>query len=90
MVKKCVIVSAAAVIFAMSASAQHGQTGAELAPLHPVNTYSIVCYDSVTGEFGAAVQSHWFKVADVIWAEPGELERSHYKGQVFEKSYEEK
>ncbi|MBU0982350.1 MAG: DUF1028 domain-containing protein [candidate division Zixibacteria bacterium] len=46
-----------------------GATG--LLPLHPVNTYSIVCYDSVTGEFGAAVQSHWFKVADVIWAEPG-------------------
>jgi uncharacterized Ntn-hydrolase superfamily protein len=37
----------------------------------PVHTYSIVCYDSVTGEFGAAVQSHYFKVADVIWLEPG-------------------
>lgn len=40
-------------------------------PLHPVNTYSIVAYDSTTGEFGAAVQSHWFKVGDVIWAAPG-------------------
>ncbi len=40
-------------------------------PLHPVNTYSIVAYDSATGQFGAAVQSHWFKVADVIWVEPG-------------------
>lgn len=40
-------------------------------PLHPVNTYSIVCYDTLTGEFGAAVQSHWFKVANVIWAAPG-------------------
>lgn len=40
-------------------------------PLHPVNTYSIVAYDTVTGQFGAAVQSHWFKVADVIWLEPG-------------------
>ncbi len=39
--------------------------------LHPVHTYSIVAYDSATGQFGAAVQSHWFKVADVIWAEPG-------------------
>ena len=39
--------------------------------LHPVHTYSIVAYDSTTGQFGAAVQSHWFKVADVIWAEPG-------------------
>ncbi len=37
----------------------------------PVATYSIVCYDSATGQFGAAVQSHWFKVDDVIWAEPG-------------------
>jgi uncharacterized Ntn-hydrolase superfamily protein len=40
-------------------------------PIHPVNTYSIVCHDPETGQFGAAVQSHWFKVADVIWAEPG-------------------
>lgn len=38
---------------------------------HPVHTYSIVAYDSATGQLGAAVQSHWFKVADVIWAEPG-------------------
>ncbi|MFH1892209.1 MAG: DUF1028 domain-containing protein [Candidatus Zixiibacteriota bacterium] len=36
----------------------------------PVHTYSIVAYDSTTGQFGAAVQSHYFKVADVIWAEP--------------------
>ncbi|MFQ5454282.1 MAG: DUF1028 domain-containing protein, partial [Candidatus Zixiibacteriota bacterium] len=42
----------------------------EISPIHPVNTYSIVAYDSVTGQFGAAVQSHWFKVADVIWLEP--------------------
>lgn len=40
-------------------------------PIRPVNTYSIVAYDSTTGQFGAAVQSHWFKVADVIWLEPG-------------------
>ncbi len=43
----------------------------ETVPLHPVNTYSIVAYDSATGQFGAAVQSHWFKVGDVIWVEPG-------------------
>lgn len=43
----------------------------DLIPIHPVNTYSIVCYDSTTGQFGAAVQSHWFKVANVIWAEAG-------------------
>ncbi|MCX6829419.1 MAG: DUF1028 domain-containing protein [candidate division Zixibacteria bacterium] len=40
-------------------------------PIQPVNTYSIVAYDSATGQFGAAVQSHYFKVADVIWLEPG-------------------
>lgn len=40
-------------------------------PFMPVNTFSIVAYDSATGQFGAAVQSHWFKVADVIWLEPG-------------------
>lgn len=40
-------------------------------PVQPVSTYSIVCYDPESGQFGAAVQSHWFKVADVIWAEPG-------------------
>jgi uncharacterized Ntn-hydrolase superfamily protein len=43
----------------------------EAHPLRPAHTYSIVCYDSATGQFGAAVQSHWFKVANVIWAEPG-------------------
>jgi phenylacetate-CoA ligase len=26
----------------------------------------------------------------IIWAQPGSLERSHYKGQTFEKTYEEK
>ncbi len=26
----------------------------------------------------------------ILWAEPGSLERSHYKGQVFEKTYEQK
>ncbi|MCM2273104.1 MAG: DUF1028 domain-containing protein [candidate division Zixibacteria bacterium] len=49
----------------LSATLQAG-TGTDLA-----HTYSIVAYDSATGEFGAAVQSHYFKVADVIWAEPG-------------------
>ncbi|MFQ5607204.1 MAG: DUF1028 domain-containing protein [Candidatus Zixiibacteriota bacterium] len=43
----------------------------ETRPAQPVSTYSIVAYDSATGQFGAAVQSHWFKVANVIWLEPG-------------------
>jgi uncharacterized Ntn-hydrolase superfamily protein len=38
---------------------------------HLAHTFSIVAYDSATGQFGAAVQSHYFKVADVIWLEPG-------------------
>ncbi len=37
-----------------------------------VHTYSIVAVDSVNGEIGAAVQSHWFSVgSNVIWAEAG-------------------
>ncbi|MEW5925500.1 MAG: DUF1028 domain-containing protein [Candidatus Zixiibacteriota bacterium] len=40
-------------------------------PIRPAHTFSIVCYDPATGQFGAAVQSHWFKVADVIWLEAG-------------------
>lgn len=39
-------------------------------PSIPVSTFSIIAYDSATGQFGAAVQSHWFRVADVIWVEP--------------------
>jgi uncharacterized Ntn-hydrolase superfamily protein len=41
-------------------------------PLRPVSTYSIVARDSVTGEMGVAVQSHWFSVGSVVpWAEAG-------------------
>lgn len=36
------------------------------------HTYSIVAYDSLTGEIGVAVQSHWFSVGTVVtWAESG-------------------
>ena len=38
----------------------------------PVHTYSIVARDSLTGDLGVAVQSHWFSVgARVAWAEAG-------------------
>jgi uncharacterized Ntn-hydrolase superfamily protein len=38
----------------------------------PVHTYSIIARDHVTGEFGAAVQSHWFAVGTMcLWAESG-------------------
>lgn len=36
------------------------------------HTYSIVARDPVTGDMGAAVQSHWFSVGSVVpWAEAG-------------------
>jgi len=34
-------------------------------------TYSIIARDPATGQIGAAVQSHWFSVKNVIWVEPG-------------------
>jgi uncharacterized Ntn-hydrolase superfamily protein len=44
----------------------------ETVPARPVHTYSIVAYDSTTGELGAAVQSHWFSVGSLVpWAEAG-------------------
>ncbi len=37
-----------------------------------VHTFSIVARDSVTGDMGVAVQSHWFSVGSVVgWAEAG-------------------
>jgi len=36
------------------------------------HTYSIVARDPITGDMGAAVQSHWFSVGSVVpWAEAG-------------------
>jgi uncharacterized Ntn-hydrolase superfamily protein len=41
-------------------------------PTRPVHTYSIVAQDSVTGDLGVAVQSHWFSVGSLVtWAEAG-------------------
>src|SRR5437660_12338677 len=35
-------------------------------------TYSIVARDPATGDFGVAVQSHWFSVGPIVpWALPG-------------------
>ncbi len=43
-----------------------------LSTRRPVATYSIVARDSVTGEMGVAVQSHWFSVGSLVpWAEAG-------------------
>lgn len=39
---------------------------------HRAGTYSIVARDPQTGEFGVAVQSHWFSVGALVpWARPG-------------------
>ncbi|PEN12754.1 Zn-dependent protease [Longibacter salinarum] len=47
----------------------YGQTDV---PRRPVATYSIVARDSVTGQMGVAVQSHWFSVGSVVpWARAG-------------------
>ena len=40
--------------------------------VRPLHTYSIVARDSVTGDLGVAVQSHWFSVGPVVpWARAG-------------------
>ncbi len=40
--------------------------------MRPVHTFSIVARDSVTGDIGVAVQSHWFSVGSLVtWAEAG-------------------
>lgn len=40
--------------------------------IRPVHTYSIVARDSVTGDLGVAVQSHWFSVGSLVtWGEAG-------------------
>ena len=57
-----------AISLALSRTASAGESPKFQRPVH---TYSIVAYDSTTGQFGAAVQSHYFRVADVIWAKAG-------------------
>ncbi|MGH2570669.1 MAG: DUF1028 domain-containing protein, partial [bacterium] len=44
---------------------------AATAPPPASATYSILARDPETGQIGAAVQSHWFCVKNVIWVEPG-------------------
>lgn len=57
----------AALIFTMTSFSQLYKTQEPLA-----HTYSIVCRDSITGELGVAVQSHWFSVGTAVsWAEAG-------------------
>ncbi|MFH2054431.1 MAG: DUF1028 domain-containing protein, partial [bacterium] len=65
--KNLLVVVSLILFSSLTAQAQIGDL---TAPLRPVNTYSIVAYDELTGQFGAAVQSHYFRVANVIWLEP--------------------
>ena len=62
-----------AMLFVLPASSVFGQTfliDSVRSPL--VHTFSIVARDSITGEMGVAVQSHWFSVGSVVsWAEAG-------------------
>ena len=51
---------------------QSSDTGASEGPWPPVATFSILGYDSATGEVGVAVQSRVFAVGNgVIWGEAG-------------------
>ncbi|HKY30843.1 MAG TPA: DUF1028 domain-containing protein [Pyrinomonadaceae bacterium] len=53
-------------------SAQEDTRAQHSIPKRPVHTYSIVARDPDTGEFGVAVQSHWFSVGPIVaWAEAG-------------------
>jgi uncharacterized Ntn-hydrolase superfamily protein len=55
---------------ALAAAGAPGQT--PLRTGRPVHTFSIVARDSITGDIGVAVQSHWFSVgSSVTWAEAG-------------------
>jgi uncharacterized Ntn-hydrolase superfamily protein len=67
-----VIVVAAVLSLWPRAAAPSPPAPAAAAVARPVHTYSIVARDSVTGEVGVAVQSHWFSVGSVVtWAEAG-------------------
>ncbi len=57
------------------AKAAAGERSTDAVPIGgrgPVATYSIVARDSLTGQMGVAVQSHWFSVGSIVtWAEAG-------------------
>lgn len=59
-------------VVALVLTAARPLPGQEPVARRPAHTYSIVAVDSVTGQLGVAVQSHWFSVGSVVtWAEPG-------------------
>jgi len=54
------------------ATASRPHSTSDAAPWPPVATFSIIAYDSTTGEHGGAVQSRVFSVGNgVLWAEAG-------------------
>lgn len=60
------------VAFLMLAPVSNGTCALVVSPGRPVHTFSIVARDSVTGDMGVAVQSHWFSVGSVVpWARAG-------------------
>jgi len=55
-----------------SAFAPAGSFAAKSDATRSLHTYSIVARDSMTGDLGVAVQSHWFSVGPVVpWARAG-------------------
>jgi len=70
--RQTVVLVVCALFAAPPAVRADGGRSATVAVARPVHTYSIVARDSVTGEIGVAVQSHWFSVGTVVsWAEAG-------------------
>lgn len=64
---KKIFLLSAFVFVSLLAQSQVFRTGSPLA-----HTFSIVARDSLTGEMGVAVQSHWFSVGTAVsWAEAG-------------------
>ncbi len=65
--------TARAVVALSCGAALHSVSiAAPVSAQRPVHTFSIVARDSVTGELGVAVQSHYFSVGSVVpWAESG-------------------
>ncbi len=75
MISKSEISSRAAVLVLITLAVNVAALGGNAPPSssrRPVHTYSIVARDPATGEFGVAVQSHWFSVGPIVpWAESG-------------------
>jgi uncharacterized Ntn-hydrolase superfamily protein len=66
------VIAIAALVAAAAVFGAPLATQAAPAAARPVHTYSIVARDSITGELGVAVQSHWFCVGPVVaWAQAG-------------------